>query len=338
MKSEVNSEPIERGIVMTKKTSQLRQLYTSKEIFVLPGVVNAFEAKIVQAAGFKACYMSGGRTSSAYGYPDVGFTTMTEIVTNARYIAAAIDLPLLSDADTGYGNALNVRRTVQEFIRAGVAGIHMEDQVFPKRCGYMPGKQVIEMEEAVRKFHAAVDARNELDPDFVLVARTDALGAVGGTLDEAVRRAEAYRKVGTDVTYIEGVHSMEQVRFIIERVEKPIMLITAGIPLEEGPSEEEMERMGIACVFYPGIIVELITPLLWEYLHDVNARGVTALREWHQWWGNFPRKYPPAPPFFKIDGFMKVKEWEEKYLSEKEMEKYLKSTGIAFGESQSVGL
>ena len=160
------------------------------------------------------------------------------------------------------------------------------------------------------------------------------LGSVGGTLDAAVRRAEAYRKAGADVSYVEGIKSMEELRFIVERVEKPIMIISAGIPLEERPSEEEMERMGIACVLYPGMLVEFTTPLLWEYLHDVNARGLAAQKEWQQWLEKLPRKYPPAPSVFQISGVAKVKEWEEKYLSAKDLEKYSKSTGIAFGKSQ----
>jgi len=312
---------------MINKSSQLRRLFTRDKIFALPGVADAFEAKIVQAAGFEACYMSGGRTSAALGYPDIGLITMSEMVRNARNIAAAIDLPLLSDADTGYGNALNVRRTVQEFIRAGVAGIHIEDQVSPKRCGYAAGKQLVELDEAVSKYQAAADVREELDPDFVIAARTDAVGAVGGSLEEAIRRSEAYRKAGADVTYIEALKSMEDVRFIIDRLERPIMINFFGIPVEELPSHTEMENMGISCAFYPGLIIRIVPPLMWEYLHDVNARGTAALREWKQWWKNFPRKYPPAPSFFEIAGFAKVKEWEEKYLSPKELEKYLKSSG-----------
>ena len=317
---------------MKKKTTQLRDLFFGKKLFVLPGIVDAYEAKIAEAAGFKACYMSGGRTSAARGYPDAGFITMNEMVANAHYIATALEVPLLSDADTGYGNALSVRRAVQEFIYAGVGGIHLEDQVTPKRCGYMSGKQVIEMEEAVGKLRAAVDVRNELDPDFVILARTDALGAVGGTLDEAVRRAEAYRKAGTDVAFIEGIKSTEELRFITERVEKPILIIPEGIPVDERPDEEEMEKMGVACALYPGMLMHLTTPILWEYLHDVNDRGSVALKEWQQWLAGLPFKYPTAPSFFHISGFPKVKEWEEKYLSAKELDKYLKSKGIAFGE------
>ncbi|MBI4284737.1 MAG: isocitrate lyase/PEP mutase family protein [Chloroflexi bacterium] len=316
------------------RSSQLKQLLLSGQILILPSVSDAYEARLVQAAGFKACHMSGGNTSAAFGYPDAGLITMTEMTQNAEHIATAVDIPVLSDADTGYGNALNARRAVREFIRAGVAGIHIEDQVSPKRCGYMPGKQVIEMEEAVGKYRAAVDVRNELDPDFVIVARTDVLGSVGGTMDEALRRAEAYRKAGADVTYIEGIKSTEELRFVIERVEKPVMLIPDSIPLSERPSDAEMEGMGIACAMYPGMLIDLVTPILWEYLHDVHDRGLPAMKEWQKWWEDFPRKYGQSPNSFQVSGMAQVKKWEEKYLPAKEMDKYLKSTGIAYGKGE----
>ncbi len=261
---------------MKKKTTMLRELLFGNKTVVYPGVCDGYEAKLCQAAGFKACYMSGGRTSAARGYPDAGYLTMNEMVANAHYIANTLDIPLLSDCDTGYGNALSVRRAVQEFIMAGVGGVHIEDQVTPKRCGFMPGKQIIDIDEAVGKLRAAVDVRNEFDPDFIVLARTDAMGAVGGGLDEAVRRAEAYRKAGTDVAFIEGLKNMEEVRFIAERVEKPIMVIPEAIPLDERPTEDELEKLGIVGALNPGLIQNFMTSLLWEFLHEVNARGMAA--------------------------------------------------------------
>ena len=317
---------------MKKKTTLLRELFFGDKTFVLPGVCDAYEAKICQAAGFKACYMSGGRTSAAKGYPDAGFLTMSEMVENAHYVANSLDIPVLSDCDTGYGNALNVRRAVQEFIIAGVGGVHIEDQVTPKRCGFMPGKQIIEIEEAIGKLRAAVDVRNELDPDFIIIARTDAMGAVGGSPDEAVRRADAYRKANTDVTFIEGIKSMKELRFVVERVEKPILIIPEAIPLDERPTEDELQKLGIVGSLNPGLLQNFVTPLIWEFLHDVNARGMVAQKEWIKWVNNLPRKFAPAPSFFTINGFPKVKEWEEKYLGSEAMEKYKKSTGIAYGK------
>ena len=315
-----------------KKTTQLRELFTRTKIFVLPGCSNCFEARLAQTIGFEAVYMSGGRTSMGLvGLPDAGFATMTEIVLNARYMANAVDVPLLSDADTGYGNPLNVYRSVKEYIRSGVAGIHIEDQVMPKRCGYTAGKQIVELDEAVSRYRAANDARNELDPDFVIAGRTDAVGAVGGSLDEAIRRSHAYRKAGADITYIEGLRSMEDIVYCLERTEKPTMINLYGISTNDLPSHQEMQRMGISCAFYPEMVgLRIVYPVMWEFLNDFKTRGTTALKEWESWWNDFPKKYSAAPHFFEIAGIAMVKQLEEKYLSPKELEKYLVTTGLPF--------
>lgn len=309
---------------MKNKTKKIRELFFGKHFFVLPGVADAFETKMVEACGFKVCHMSGGRVSPAFGYPNAGLLTMNEMVTNAHYIAEATDIPLLSDADTGYGNALNIIRTIREFIYAGVAAVHIEDQVSPKRCGHMPGKQLIELEEVVGKIRAAVDTRNEVDPDFVIVARTDTLGSADGTPDEALRRAEAYHEAGADVSWISGIKSVNELRYIVERVPKPFLLMPIGIPLEQRPSESELESMGVICMLYQNILPEFTTPLLWEFLHDVNARGQQALKEWKQWLERLPRKYPAAPSIFEIIGMPNVKALEEKYLPAEELDKYKK--------------
>lgn len=317
---------------MMKKTTQLRQLYLGPKLFVLPGVSNSFEAKLVQAAGYQACYMSGGRTSAGLcGLPDAGLTTMTEVVLNARYIASAINLPLLSDADTGYGNALNVRRTVREFIAAGVGGIHIEDQVSPKRCGFLAGKEVIPIEEAVIKYRAAVDARNEMDPDFVIIARTDARGAAGGSLEDALRRAGAYRQAGADVAYVEALQSMEEVRRCIQELGRPFMATLSAIPTEELPSHQEMERLGFACAFYPGLGGLMASyRLQWEFLQDVRDRGVAAIQHWKRWEESFPWKYGPPPNLHELAGFAEIRKLEERYLSTDALAKYATSVGQTF--------
>lgn len=321
-----------------KKSTRLKELILRPKIVVLPGTANCFEAKMMQAAGFEACYMSGGRTALGLcGLPDAGLVSLTEMVTNARYIASAIDIPLLSDADTGYGNAVNVRHAVQQFIAAGVAGIHIEDQVSPKRCGFVAGKEVISIDEAVSKYRAAVDARNELDPDFVIISRTDSRGAAGGTLEEAIRRAKAYREAGADVAYVEALKSVEEVKRCVEEVGKPIMITLTAMwdrRAEEMPTHEQMEEMGLACAFYPGLAIEATYRLTWEFLCDVRDRGVAALREWKGWENAFHWKYGPPPGFHDLAGFPQVREWEEKYLSAEAMQKYLRSEGrYAPGES-----
>ena len=191
-----------------KTTTKLRQMLASGQMITAPFVLNALHAKIAETVGFEAVYMTGAGTAAEKGFPDVGLLTMTEMVSNAKYIANAVGIPVVSDADTGYGNPLNVRRTVREYESAGVAGIHIEDQVFPKKCGFFDGKQVIPMEEAVQKIRAALDART--DPDFVIIARCDAYAVTGW--EDTVRRCRAYIDAGADMVFVDGVKTVDDLR------------------------------------------------------------------------------------------------------------------------------
>jgi len=191
-----------------KTTTKLRQLLASDQMVVAPFVMNALHAKIAQSVGFDAVYMTGSGTSAEKGFPDVGMLTMTEMVGNAKYIANAVDVPVICDADTGYGNPLNVQRTVREYEAAGVAGIHIEDQLFPKKCGFFDGKQVISSEEMVHKIHAALDART--DPDFVVIARCDAYAVTDW--EDTVRRCKEYSDAGADVVFVDGIKSEEDLQ------------------------------------------------------------------------------------------------------------------------------
>jgi isocitrate lyase len=182
---------------------KFRQLLADEDYVFTGGVYTPLDAQIAERVGLKAIYMSGYSVAMANGWPDMGFLTMTEVARTAAMIAAAVQIPVIADADDGYGNALSTIRTVQEFIRSGVAGIHLEDQRFPKRCGHIAGKTVVSREEAVGKFRAAVDVRNQLDRDFVIIARTDAYGAVGGSLEEAIWRGRAYADAGADLVWCE---------------------------------------------------------------------------------------------------------------------------------------
>ena len=186
-----------------KTTSKLRQALNSGDMVVAPFVLNALHAKIAESVGFQAVYMTGAGTAAERGFPDVGLLTMTEMVANAKYIANAIDIPVICDADTGYGNPLNVQRTVREYEAAGVAAIHLEDQLFPKKCGFFEGKQVIPVGEAVQKIHAALDART--DPDFVIIARCDAYAVTGW--EDTIGRCNAYIEAGADLVFVDGIKS-----------------------------------------------------------------------------------------------------------------------------------
>ncbi|HEY7490109.1 MAG TPA: isocitrate lyase/PEP mutase family protein [Candidatus Tectomicrobia bacterium] len=191
-----------------KMTTTLRQRLQRGSMLVAPFVLNAMHAKIAAAAGFEAVYMTGAGTAAERGFPDVGLLTMTEMVTNARYIANAVPVPVICDADTGYGNPLNVQRTVREYEAAGVAAIHLEDQLFPKKCGFFAGKQVSPLEEHVQKIRAALDART--DPDFVIIARCDAYAVTGW--EDTVRRCRAYRDAGADLVFVDGIKTLEDLR------------------------------------------------------------------------------------------------------------------------------
>ncbi len=191
-----------------KNTTKLRQMLNSGEMVVAPFVLNALHAKIAESVGFQAVYMTGAGTSAERGFPDVGLLTMTEMVANAKYIATAVDIPVICDADTGYGNPLNVRRTIREYEMAGVAGVHIEDQLFPKKCGFFEGKQVIPQEEAVQKIRAAKDART--DPDFVIIARCDAYAVTGWA--DTVSRCNAYVEAGADLVFVDGIKSEDDIR------------------------------------------------------------------------------------------------------------------------------
>jgi len=191
-----------------KTTTILRQRLQTGSLLVAPFVLNAMHAKIAEAVGFEAVYMTGAGTAAERGFPDVGLLTMTEMVSNAHYIASAVRIPVICDADTGYGNPLNVQRTVREYEAAGVAAIHLEDQVFPKKCGFFAGKQVVPLEEHVQKIRAALDARN--DPDFVIIARCDAYAVTGW--EDTVRRCRAYREAGADLVFVDGIKTLEDLQ------------------------------------------------------------------------------------------------------------------------------
>ncbi|MDE0363349.1 MAG: isocitrate lyase/PEP mutase family protein [Chloroflexota bacterium] len=203
-----------------KATAKLRQMLASDRMVVAPFVLNALHARIAEDVGHQAVYMTGAGTAAERGFPDVGLITMTEMVANAKYIADAIDIPVICDADTGYGNPLNVRRTVREYEAAGVAAIHLEDQVFPKKCGFFAGKQVVPVEEHVQKIHAALDART--DPDFVIIARCDAYAVTGW--EDTVSRCRSYVEAGADLVFVDGIKSQDDIqRYAADLADVPRM-------------------------------------------------------------------------------------------------------------------
>jgi carboxyvinyl-carboxyphosphonate phosphorylmutase len=254
--------------------SLLADAGANRRPLVLPGCYDALGARLIEHAGFDAAYMTGfGSAAGLLGRPDVGLLGLAEMVDNARRITAAIDLPVVADADTGYGNEVSVLRTVQEHERAGVAGIHIEDQVMPKRCGHMEHKEVIASADMVSKIRAAVAARQ--DPDFVLIARTDARAPHG--LDEAIRRAGACRDAGADVLFVEALQSVEE----IERVAAEF----AGTPLlfnwvEGGKTPpltyEQIAELGFAMIIMPIGMLLAATRAMQVFLEKLERDGTPA--------------------------------------------------------------
>lgn len=248
---------------------RLRSAYQAAPI-AIPGVFNALIGRMAERLGFRAVYLSGAALSASLALPDVGLVTLTEFVEAARSIASATRLPLLCDADTGFGEALNVERTVRLFENAGAAGIHLEDQQMPKRCGHLSGKQLVDAEVMVAKVRAAAAARK--DADFVLIARTDARGVAG--LDEAVRRAQLYAAAGADVIFPEALESRDEFA-AFARALSPTPLLANMTEFGRSPSLEfaELAELGYRIVLYPVTTLRVALRAVQAALADILEKG-----------------------------------------------------------------
>jgi 2,3-dimethylmalate lyase len=215
---------------MNEPRARLREMLAKPGMVVAPFVFDCLQARLAAEAGFEAVYMTGFGTAAARGFPDLGLLTMTEMAAAARAIANSVAVPVICDADTGYGNPLNVWRTVREYEDAGAAALHIEDQVWPKRCGFLAGKQVIPMDEMVPKVRAACDARR--DPNLVIIARTDALQPLGW--DEVERRARAYRAAGADLIFVDGIRTLDDLKTYASRLgDLPLVYNGDLLPVDE---------------------------------------------------------------------------------------------------------
>jgi 2-methylisocitrate lyase-like PEP mutase family enzyme len=304
-----------------RATTRLRALLSAGRTIVAPGCYNALTARILERAGFPALYMTGYGTSlSLLGLPDAGLATMTEMHLNARYIANAVSVPVIADADNGYGNAINVIRTVREYVQTGVAAIHLEDQVIPKRCGHVAGRRVVPLAEAVGKIRAADRVRRETDPDFVLIARTDARGAHGGSLDDAIRRANAYLEAGADLAFIEGPVSVDEVRRACREVKGKLLYNQTG----ESPrlSLPEMEALGIAITILPGVALRATIQAVYDLGVALRERGPLAEEDFTEQF-----KTHPLANVHAFAGFDQVRAWESEFLPADELGKYEDSVG-----------
>lgn len=279
----------------------LRELLGAAEPVLAPGAYDALSARLVEQAGFSCVYMTGfGTAASLLGRPDVGLLTATEMVDNARRMAGAVGVPVIADADTGYGNPLNVIRTVVDYERAGIAGIHLEDQVMPKRCGHLSGKVLVPQEEMVAKVKAAVAARD--DPDFVLIARTDARAVEG--LEPALRRAAAYVEAGADVLFIEAPESEADVERIAQEFAGVPLLFnwvdggrTPPVPLDR------LATLGFRLVIFPIGGLLAATAAVRSYL-DALRHGRMAFE-----------RLPTLSDFVELIGMAEVRELEQRFSS-----------------------
>jgi len=255
------------------RTTRLRQMLQEPGIVVAPGAYDCLTAKIIQQAGFPAVYMTGAGTSVArLGYPDLALATMTEMVANAADIAGAVEVPVIADADTGYGGVLNVQHTIRQYERAGVAAIHIEDQEFPKRCGHLDNKRVVPVVDMVRKIRAAVDART--DDDFVIIARTDALAVTGW--DDTMSRCESYIQAGADVLFIEALRTPEQAEQVARSFDLPLLynfVETGKSPLIPVP---ELERIGFKLVIFPVSALLTVCHGVAHLMRELKQNGTTA--------------------------------------------------------------
>jgi carboxyvinyl-carboxyphosphonate phosphorylmutase len=231
----------------TSHCRRFRDLIAAPEILVLPGAWDALSALLIEQAGFQGVYVTGGGIARSSGVPDIGLITLSEQVARVKMICEAVTVPVLADADTGYGNALNLMRTVREMEAAGAAGVHIEDQVTPKRCGHYEGKEVVERGEFIKKIEAACAARR--DDDFVIIARTDARAVLG--LEEAIVRGQEAHQAGADVVFIEAPQSLEEIKRIADALELPLLLnmVTKG---GKTPyvATDELERLGYDIVLF----------------------------------------------------------------------------------------
>ena len=261
---------------MESKGKMLRKIFEEQEVVIAPGAYDAYSAVLIEQAGFPVVYLSGAGVSHCIaGKPDIGFVTQTEMVTAVNNISSAIRVPLVADGDNGYGGPLQVMRTVEGYIKGGSAAIQIEDQVTPKRCGFFEGKELVSKLEAVAKIKAAAYARNRLDPDFVIIARTDAI-AVNG-IEDALDRANAFTQAGADVIYVEAPPSKE----IMQRIGKEVncqWLMTIHIEgISPLLSRDELKALGFKFIIHPACLMSAVSKtmqtLLKKFRQEDSIKG-----------------------------------------------------------------
>jgi methylisocitrate lyase len=252
-----------------KRTTQFRRLLEGRTILVAPGAFDGLSARLVEKAGFPLIYVTGGGIARSMGYPDMGLLTLSEVISRVKNIVDVTEIPALADADTGYGNALNVMRTVREFETVGVAGIHIEDQITPKKCGHYEGKSLVSEEEMIKKIEAAKEART--DSDFVIIARTDARAVEG--LEKAIQRGKRYAGAGADMIFVEAPQSVEEIKKIADAISAPLLINmfkggkTPFVPMKE------LETIGYRVAIVPSPLQLAAIHAMKELLQVLKREG-----------------------------------------------------------------
>ena len=261
-------------------TTRFKQRINQPKMFVMPGGFSPLLAKMAEAVGFEAYFIAGSQTSAfLYGVPDVGIIGLRDMVDHARHVAARCSIPIQVDADTGYGNAVSVYYATQEFVRAGVAAINIEDQEAPKKSGTVAGRRCISKAESIGKIQAAVAAKNEIDPDFVICARCDVMGSEGGSFAEALDRSIAYIKEGgADYIWLNNVTTRDELREACQKIPAPVLPLWGGTP--PAPNTEELRSLGARIALYPTIAASVSVQAAWQVLNDLKERGSPAIEDW----------------------------------------------------------
>ncbi len=293
-----------------KTTTRFRELLRRPELLVMPGGFSPLHARMAEALGYEAFFMAGSQIAAyLYGLPDVGLIGLGEMVEAGRRLATGCNMPIFADADTGYGNAINVYHTVQQYVRAGVAGLHIEDQEAPKKSGTLAGRRCISLEEATGKYKAAVAAKNEQDPDFVICARCDSIGSEGGSFEETMERSVAYvKEAGVDAIWVNTLGSREEIKEACRRIPAPVIAPYYGPP--PSPTFAEFQNLGAAAVLFPSLTTAHGLQATWDLMHEFKERGPAALEEWNRRaqasrWGVVPRA---SEPLLDIDKIRKLEE------------------------------
>ncbi len=291
--------------MIANKARKLRELLNQPNSICAVGCYDALTAKMIENAGFGVAYISGASVSMALlGKPDLGLASYGEIFRQVQHIAQATEIPLIIDADTGYGNFLNAQRAFSEYEQLGIAGIQIEDQIFPKRCGHLEGTQVVEISEMITKIKAVLEVRQ--NPDTVLIVRTDARQSLG--LAEAIKRANLYAEAGADIIFLEGPDGREECEIVAKEVDAPLLVNTGGRGLTPKLSLQEFAEIGFKIILHPGVMQRAATFAMREMLTDLKENGNLT---------NTKNGQMDFDEWFELVDLSKYKEIEKKYSSTK---------------------